>query len=227
MNQEVTYHREVLGEYQRIAEHNNAQKISFYKNNEQRISNIPINERIDIVLDFHEALFSNGEYQEYLDRVDAIVEALFDSDVFPSFDKKSLYTLLFNKAKCLYNLHHIEESEHTLQMLVKMDAGKSDICKLLLERIFRKKRELSKFKSRGIVIALILGSAILSIWSVFVIDPFYPEQLTGYRIAVVSLFILGCGIWIGTLLYHGQKSKKEAEEFMINHSRNKKYSSLV
>ena len=219
MDQDVTYREEILSEYLRIAGNNLAQKITFYRKNEKRLSNIPINERLDIDVDFLTALFQNGEYEDYLKRCDVVMDQLFDSEIFPKFEKKILKFILFHKAACLFNLHKLEDSQETLRKLIRIDkinsaSAQDQLCVELLKRIFRKKRQLFEFQSRGIVIALILLSAILSVWSVLVIGPFYPEYYTHFQIAMVALFVMGIGIWVIAFFYSRSRAHDETKKFM-------------
>ena len=214
MKEDAAYGAEILDEYLRIANENSSQKISFFRKNEILLSKIPLNEKLAIVLDFQIALFENGHFHEYLERCDDIVNSLFDSKLFPTFRKKDVQKLLFHKAGSQLNLHRLEESENTMKILVKMDEENSKLYKNLLYQIFKSKRLLLKFQARGIVIALILCSAILSIWTALVIEPLYPESVLRFRAWTIGMFSLGIFIWMGFILYNNLMSMRKAKDFV-------------
>lgn len=216
MKEETAYSVEIFKEYQRIAEDNAAQKISFYKKNESFLSKVPLNEKVEIVLDFQKALFQNGHFNEYLSRCDDIINALFDSDLFPVFRKDAVQKLLFHKAGCLLNLVRLDESEQTMKTLVRMSDTRNKLYSSLLYQIFKGKRLLLKFQARGLVIALILTSAILSVHSAFVIKPFYPESFLSFKAWTIGLFALGTLIWLSFIMYNHFLSRREVHSFMRN-----------
>ena len=214
MKEETTYSYDILNEYQSIATQNASQKISFYKKHESFLVQIPINEKLDIVLDFLCSLFELGRYNEYLDRCDEVIDSLFDSQLFPIFRKKEVQKLLFHKAGSYLSLHDLDRSENTMRVLVKMDDSNNKLYQELLFQIFKNKRLLVKFQARGIVIALILSSAILSIWIALVIQPHYPDSLLRFKAWAIGFFGSGVFLWVGFIAYNYYKSYQDAKLFI-------------
>ncbi len=217
MKEEIKYTSEIFDAYQSIAKQNASQKITFYKRHESFLATVPLDEKLDIVLDFHEALFELGHYSDYLIRCDETIELLFDSNLFPIFRKEAIQKLLFNKAGSQLNLHKLDQSEETMKALIKMDVTGDKLYKGLLFHIFKNKRLLLKFQARGIVISLILCSAILSIWIALVIQPHYPESLLRFKAWALGLFSLGILIWTGFIGYNNFQSYKEANKFLTKY----------
>ena len=214
MKEEAVYKAEILKEYRKIAQDNVAQKISFYKKNESFFNKVPLNEKLEIVLDFQKALFQNRHFNEYLGRCDDLLSKLFDSQLFPIFRKDAVQSLLFHKAGCLLNLHRLEESEEAMKSLVQIDKNKSQLYKGLLFQLFKSKRLLLKFQARGLVIALILTSAILSVYSALMIKPYYPASFLSFKAWTIGIFILGIAIWGSFIAYNYFRSHKEASDFI-------------
>jgi hypothetical protein len=207
MSFRISQHVEILNEYQRIAENNLSQKIAFYRENEIEIQNIALNERIHIEKDFLLSLFQIGEFREYLDRCDDVIEKLFDTDLFPQFQKNTLSALLFHKAASQYNIHEYSLSKGSLSSLMKIDKSNQVVHMELLTRLFRKEYHQGKYRVRGIVIAMILFSAILSVWNVLFFNPFYPEIFPIAQSIMWSVLIIAVGIWI----FSEQLIKRKAE----------------
>jgi len=214
LSQEATYNLEIVKEYKRLSEENDSQKISFYKKNERFFDLIPINKKIEIVHDFMQALFHNGEYNEYLSRCDAIVESLFDSRLFPEFPRAKLIDLLYMKACCQFYTHDTGSSILTLKGLVAMDNGESLKYQDLMFRILLRRRSLKRFQARGLVIAFILTSAVLSIWTVLFVRQVKPELVNIYQYWTLGIFLVGIGIWIGFRLWNYYQSYSQAKAFV-------------
>lgn len=204
----------LIAEYNRIATSNSTLKIAFYRKNEGDICKIPIDERLEIEKDFLFALFQNGEFQDYLDRCENLIAQLFDVDIFPEFDQESLSTILFHKAACQYNLHDHGASKNTMKQLIRIDTSSKRIHLELLARIFMKEQSGGKYVVRGVIIAMILVSAVLSVWNVLVIQPFFPEYFKGFQVAGWSVLILALGLWSGTWYYNRVTAKKEAHRLL-------------
>ena len=218
MENGTSYNREIIEEYHNLSKENESQKISFYKKNEAFFDQIPLNKKIDIVLDFLNALFHRGEYIEYLNRCDDIIEALFDSRLFPNFEKENLVDLLYMKAASQFYNHDRLKCEETMRGLVALDKTNHLRQKDLLFRLFKSKRQLYKYQARGLVIAFILTSAILSIWTVLFVHPFKPLLVGIYQNWTIGMFAIGILVWLGFKGYNNFKSLQEVNRF-INENR--------
>jgi hypothetical protein len=211
----ITSSKDLLSEYMRIAGDNNSQKISFYLKNEDEIRKIRLNERLEIEKDFLISLFQNGEFENYLQRCDQVIDQLFDARLFPDFDKSTLSALLFHKAASLFNMHQYDKSKQSLVALIKIDKKNINLHRELLVQIFSKKLRLEKHKARGIIIAMILVSAILSIWNVLIIDPFYSEYYQEFQISVWVILTAAMALWYFSEKRIKSIAIKKAEHFLV------------
>ncbi|MEE9372866.1 MAG: hypothetical protein V3V00_07405 [Saprospiraceae bacterium] len=213
----TTYEQEIIREYKRIAENNTASKISFFKKYESFLDKVPLDKKLNIVVDFQLALFHNGEFDQYLIRCDDLINCLFDSDLFPDFPKHILEELLFHKAACQLNLYHYRKSEQTMKALIVISEKSTPTHHALLSHLFRTKRKFHNFRARGFAITLILAAAIMSIWSALAITPSNIVLFPIYEMCTIVLLLSGTMAWIGPMIYHHHCAHQDAKKFIAKH----------
>ena len=204
----------LIDQYKKLATDNIVQKIDFYLENEPDILRIPIDERFEIEKDFLSALFQNGQFKHYLEKCEPIISQIFDAYFFPKFDKDSLSTLLFYKAASQFNLRDYQSSKHTIVEIIKLESQNKKLHQELLRRIFIKEGQKGKYVIRGVVIAMILTSALVSISNAVVIQPFYPKCFEIFQFAGWFVLAFALTLWGGTYFYAIRVARIAAQYFI-------------
>jgi tetratricopeptide (TPR) repeat protein len=101
-------------------------KVWFYEEFIQKNNALLYEEKLDLTIDYVQALFSIGKYQKYLSQIDPIIEQVVRENIFTINDHDIFQELLFKKAASLYNLDKLEESISILNQLIKINPKQKD-----------------------------------------------------------------------------------------------------
>lgn len=177
------------------------EKIRFMDRYRSALDTLTLDEYVEIMDAYAEALFETGRYQKHLDVADQLIELVIRNNISSVGEKDLYFETLFQKAASLYNLERTDEAIHILQELLKMDPHHESTRLFLVNCHVRKHRPQLR-RIRSISIVSILLSAIVIVFELFIVRPMLDSWTPFVELARNSMFISGtvfliCGeLWV-------------------------------
>ncbi len=207
-----TYHHKIYRDFHAIEASAYRQIIRFFEEHEARIKELDFEEYFEMLTTYVGALFETGAYRNFLLMVDVLIEITIEQNIL-TYKGEDLYqNLLFRKAAALYNLMQYDRADYILRELIKMDPCHGDSVRLL-KKCLRRKQPRFVHRARATAILLFLFSALVISLEVLLIRPFYLQYTGAFETFRNLLFLLGCGILIGSDLIHRWRVEKEVNDY--------------
>lgn len=185
-----------------------AEKISFYRSHIDIISELPLQEKIEIDYYFATAIFETSDYRTFLYVVDPIIENIIESNIFNIGTKDPYKELLFKKGAAYFNLNRLEEAKTILDQIGRMYPASQEIS-LLHERTYRKIHSKKAVNFRAFCVLLYIISAVIIGIKILVIDSFYNQFSANIELTWQSIFVVASGLLIINEGYIYYKSRIE------------------
>ena len=186
-----TYHSPIYRDFLGIPDKNYREQITYYEKQELEISKLGLDEFLELLYTYSNALFHVGAYRKYLLVSDSVIELVFRYNIYTFKEEDLLRKTLFQKAAAHYNLHEFSRAGYLLSELVKMNSSEQDVV------LFYKKCRQQQYPEirsifRATSIFLILLSAGLIALEILFIRPFYGMYVSLVAHSRNTLFVLGC-----------------------------------
>ena len=188
-------------------------KVRYFEANEKNIFNLPFERRIEIQLQYIEALHQTDRFHNVLNIIDDFISLVMSENIYEINGKDAYKTLLLIKSDCLYNAVDYVASKHVISELVRIEGDNPKNRKVFLKNNVDKLRYDSQ-TIKGISILLFIFSAFIIGIEIFVVRIFYTEWIDIFAFVRNSLFLLGVLTIIGREIKIKKDSQKEYEELI-------------
>ncbi|MDX1478230.1 MAG: hypothetical protein R3301_11035 [Saprospiraceae bacterium] len=171
------------------------EKIKFINRHRASIATLTLDEYVEIMDAYAEALFETGRFHKHLVIADELIELSIMHNIRQVAGKDLYFETLFQKAASLYNLNRIPTAIHILQELMRMHPDHESTRLFLINCYVRQQHRVHSL-IRRVSIAGILAAATFIALELLVVRPFIPEATGVLETTRNALFIGG----VGTLL---------------------------
>lgn len=198
----------LLLDYAKIEKTNYKAKIQFYEERAVRINELLPREKLELDIDYTNALFELGKYVKCEDTLNVLIETVIRDNIFIIEGQDIYQELLFKKAACHFNIGESEQCKHILSELIKMKPQESNYQNFY-KRCYRIEHKKTFRWMGGLVVALFLFSASIVPLELLIIKPFYNNYADSVELIRNGL-VLGALILAGTkeYLFHKSFSKR-------------------
>lgn len=208
-----TYHSKIYRDFKEIDAANYRRIIRFYEDKEEEVRRLDVEEYFELIVAYVNALFEIGAYQKHLLMVDIVIELAILQNI-DWYKGEDIYQkMLFRKAASLYNTLEYDKAEYILRELIRIDPHSEDPI-LFLRKCLRKKEPAFLSKAKALSIFLFLLSAFVISIEVLFIRPFYKEQADGIEASRTFIFLLGCAVLVGSILFHRWRVQSHVSSFV-------------
>ena len=161
-------------EYFLIKEGKEHDRIRYFENHKLEIENLPYINLLEIYTDYCFALFRISAYDDFLKRVDKLIQEVVNENLERVRGLEVFNTLLFYKAMCKYEKYAYDEALYILKELIRIDNSERKYQELFCRIKLVEMRSRSE-KIRASVLLMVISSALVIALELFVIRSFYPE----------------------------------------------------
>jgi len=184
------------------------EKIRFYKRHMQDISMLPFEKRVIIDYYFVVSFFEVGDYSEYLNRADSLIETVIANNVFTIEDIDPYKELLFKKAASQFNNNLYSNAISILKQMRRMYPEEKKITHLL-HHTYRRKFSEEKINFKACCVLLYFTAGITIAVKIFLVESFYPEFADTMNNIWLSIFAIATTLIVGNELFIYWKAKRE------------------
>jgi len=195
----LSYESPAYMSYFSIEQSNYTDRIAWYESHFKEIQQIDDNARVEIDIDYCLSLFQVGRYNQYIAQSEPLIESVITNNIFEYNQKDIFQLLLFNKAASHYNVNQLEESNHILLELCKMDSSNKDY-KTFAAKVIRIQSYRQFDTLKGIALGMILLSLIIIIFEILMVRTLLHEYITPVELSrnmllICSFILLGYNEW--------------------------------
>ena len=186
-------------------------KIRFYEYNKKAIRMLPYKQRLEISLEYVVSLFEVGEYYEYLEHVDKLLEKVIEDNIFSIAGDDIYQELLYRKGASYYNVLDFVKADHVLGQLCRINK-KNELYK---KTYYRNKIDYLRYqgqKVRASIIGLLLMTGLIIGVELLFIRTIFRDHIQAVEILRTVLFgtaVLGIIIQEARIRYSTYKQHKE------------------
>jgi len=180
----------------------------FYEHYFDQIAKLDFDEYIEIKFNYIEALYKLDKYSLFYIQADLFLSELINHQQFNERQQVIFEKVLFYKAEANINENKIEAACTIYAELAKWKTGNKEYRKKLFSHLFQTAQMNQKDKI-AIVVVFLLASLLLSGMSVFIINPFFPEQQEIMILFRNLMFAGSIGSFIGLQLIYYRKAKMQ------------------
>lgn len=190
----------------------------FYQQYFDQIVKLDFEEYIEIKFNYIEALYKLDKYNLFYLQADLFISELINHHFFNERQQELFEKVLYYKAEAYKNENKIDAACGIYAELVKWKTGNKEYRKKLFFHLFQKVQMNQKDKI-AIVIGLLLASLVLSGMNLFIINPFYPEQMQ-ITILLRNLAFVGSVVsFIGLQLIYFRKAKIQMAHMLMRNDK--------
>ncbi|RMF26552.1 MAG: hypothetical protein D6765_08710, partial [Bacteroidetes bacterium] len=157
-----TYRSPLFRRYREIPPKAYQSLLRFFREHEQEIACLELEERFELLFAYAEALFGVGAYGEHLERVEEIIELAFRHNIEEHQGRDVLQHCLLRKAASCFHLHQLERSEYVLRELLRINPH-HPTAPYLLERCLRRRRARRLLGLKAYALAFFFLSGVASL----------------------------------------------------------------
>lgn len=194
------------------------ERIRYFERNKESIVGLGYEMRLELSLDYINALFEVGDYYAYLRHVDQLLEVVLMDNLYDLNGVDIYQELLFKKASAYYNTMDHVRATHVYSELIKIDP-ENNLYQLAFAKNHSDHARYNSQKTRGLVIALFMLTGCIIGIELLIIRPFYTELAEIFEIARNLSFAAGLTILVLKELSIRMGSRKEI--FSIINNKNK------
>lgn len=184
-------HSEVYAKFYAIESGDYYRKIRFVQKYRNRLVALELDEYLEILQAYREALFQTGKYQEHLRAADELVSLSIHHNVTEFNGEDLFFDTLLQKAASHYNLEEFDSARHILKELVKMRPDDESVRLFLMRCYINEEKEKRTMTLRGISILCFLLSAFLVAADLLVLKPFFERFSSAGTLGYQGFFISG------------------------------------
>ena len=167
--------------------------IRYYEEHEAAIENLEPEEFSELQLVFTHALFEVGAYRQFLAVVDRAILITLDYD-FPLVVKRQqgleFEHLLFRKSAAYLQTLQPAEAQHVVCELLRINP-EHEMAVLLLRKAIRQQDKVVNRRTRAVSILLFGVSALIILFEVLFVRPFYHQYTPNVELSRNLIFVLG------------------------------------
>lgn len=170
----MSYDRSVYLSYINIKEHAYRLKVKYVLEHVSEIDQLDLRDKNFIKIDFLLSLFEIGDYERYLEFVDEQIESVINNNVYTFKSRDIYYELLKKKNLSFFHSYRDQESIELTKVLKRMNPNDA-VSKILLRKLYRRKKRLWSSQLNGLAIFLILLTTGILFVELILVRPLYPE----------------------------------------------------
>lgn len=209
-----TYHSQIYRDFLGIPDKNFREQIDYYEKKETEIGKLGLDEFLELLYAYSNALFQIGAYRKYLLVSDSVIELVFRYNIYSFKEEDLLHKTLFQKAAAHYNLREFSLAAHLLAELVKMNSYEQEVV-LFFKKCRQQQYPEIQAVFRAVSIFLLLLCAGLIALEILFIRPFYEMYVSLVEHSRNTLFLLGC-ITMGIgYLYIRYLAEKDSRSLLL------------
>lgn len=176
-----------------------ADRIAWYESNFKEIQEIDEKARVDIEVDYCFSLFQVGRYHQYISQSQPLIEYVIINNIFDLNGKDVFQALLFHKAASHYNINQLDEANHILLELCKMDSGNNSY-RAFATKVIRMKCYRQFDRLKGIALGMILLALVIIIFEILMVRTLLlefvkPVELSRNILLIGAFILLGYNEW--------------------------------
>jgi len=157
-----------------IDQKNYTDRISWYESNYSQIVNLDEKRRTEVEIDYTLSLFQVGRYHQYIAQSETLIAHVIAENIY-FFDGVDIFQkLLFQKAASHYNINELDESNHILLELCKINPENKDYY-TFASKVIRQKSYRQFDTLKGLALGLILLALIIIIVEILMIRTLLPQ----------------------------------------------------
>lgn len=215
-----TYHSRIYRDFLGISDKNFREQIHFYEKYEEDIKKLGLDEFLELLYTYANALFQVGSYRKYILVSDSVIELAFRYNIYTFQQHDLLEKTLFQKAAAHYNLREFSSAAYLLSELIKMKDTNRDAL-LFFKRCRQQQYPALRAIFRAVSIFLLLLCAGLIALEILFVRPFYEMYVSLVAHSRNTLFALGCMSMVTEFVYIRYLAEKDARLLLsqIRHTR--------
>jgi len=195
----LSYESPAYISYFGIDQSNYTDRIAWYESHFNEIQQIDDKARIEIDIDYTLSLFQVGRYNQYIAQSKPLIEDVIVNNIFEFNQQDIFQLLLFNKAASHYNINQLEESNHILLELCRMNPS-NKIFRTFAAKVIRMQSYRQFDTLKGIALGMISLSLIIIIIEILMIRTLLheytvPVELARNTLLICSFILLGYNEW--------------------------------
>lgn len=172
----LSYESSAYTSYFSIDQSHYADRIAWYESNFKEIQQIEEAARLDIEIDYCFSLFQVGRYNQYIVQSKPLIEYVIVHNVYELKGQDVFQTLLFNKAACHYNINELDEANHILLELCKIDNQNTDY-NAFAAKVIRMNSYRQFDKLKGIALGMILLALAIIIFEILMVRTLLTQYI--------------------------------------------------
>lgn len=180
-----------------IKDHSFRSVVKFYETNYFQIQQLPVDEYVELLSEYLNALFELSQYRKYIMNCHELIELSIHYNIVAYRGEDILQNTLLKKAACHYHIYQTGEAWKITIELLKINPEQKS-ARMLYEKCLMRKNKSIVHITRSMAIILLMASAIIVSVEFLLIRPFYDAQvhiteLTRNLLFGMGLLILICG----------------------------------
>ena len=195
MKTDSTYSHPTYKQFASIDSGEYREKIRFVNIHRKDLRSLPLMEYLMVMDGYAEALFEMGRFPDHIKVADHLIELSILHNVYELGEKDLYFESLFQKAASLYNLESYDDAIYILKQLLGMQSG-NESCRLFLINCYVKKQAKVLHHIRATSLALLLSSALVIAFELFLVRPIWPHLTETAEFTRNALFLSGAAMLI-------------------------------
>ncbi|MEY3368913.1 MAG: hypothetical protein RI973_2068 [Bacteroidota bacterium] len=188
--------------------------VRYYEKHESGIRQLDFDEFFEMLVAYTNALFETGAYEKHQLMSDAVIEASIMNNI-ASLNGQDIYRqVLFKKAASCYHTSRLEQADHILRELLRIDPDDQDSL-FFLKKCVRKLKPGLMRKSVAASVGLFLLSSLLVALEVLIVRNFYAEKAWLLELLRNLIFALGLVSLAGGAWLHHWQAARTVEDFVL------------
>ncbi len=187
--------------------------VQFYENHRADINQLDFDEFFEIYTEYANALYEIGAHHKFIKQADKIIELSIERNLVYYNGKDIFQFYLLKKAYAYYNLGMLDRCEKVVMELLKIDPDKT-IYRDLFAKSVNKRKSISRINTRMYATVLLLLSAVIIGFELFVIRLFMPELTTTFEIMRSMVFVSGIVLMVIAELSSWIHARMKVEDYI-------------
>ena len=183
-------HSEVYTQFNAIDKGDYYKQIRFVRKHSNTFQELDLDECIEILQAYREALFQTGKYSEHIVIAEELAAMSITYNIFEFGGEDLFYDSLLQKAASHHHLEEYDKAISVLEQLIRINPEHEAARFFLFRSVIAHQKEKRTMVLRGLAIAMFLISAGLVALDLLVIKPFF-EMYSRLGTASYQAFFLG------------------------------------
>lgn len=188
-----TYQSDLILGFKAIPHKAYSRKVYYIHQNLDMIRQLDDQLRVEMLVDYIQALYELGEYGKCSDVIDDVILDVMDSN-YHSSENDAFVELLKLKCNALYLTGKFSEAQHVASEILKIDPKMSSILKCYRKSMWRQYKS-STDGLRALIIMLMLFGLGITCFDLLIVQNFLPDKAMSVNI-LKYVFFYGAGIML-------------------------------